>query len=598
MTAFAPAQSDTLDLADAARSIRRGWRGVLGCLALGLAVAGAIVLWAPKTYTSPASILVRQSDAGSSLLSKLAGQSGVGDAASMLAGGGKSSLETEIAILNSRALADQVIDTLHLRFYSRGKLMERGDAIGAFLKRLNVEKIGGDVLGVSYRAEDSVSAARIPNTVVALYLARRKTTDRGVNAHRFEFLAVKLDESAANLARAEDDLRREQERSGVLDPIVVSKLELEQAGELRGQLTTVQVEKGALDSLIAHVRSGTMTTRQLAAFPSFIKAPAISQMLSQLSELDAQRLKLLATRTEKDPDVEALTQSIKVVEGQLMPTAVSYAAAVASQERDMQTELDSLHHVLLGMPQSAQANGRLQRDVLRLGQIYAAMQAQLVEANLAAISEGGDVHQLDYAEVALHPSFPRPALTIAIGAVGGVLLGLFVALITSGMGRWARDTFEIERVTGLPALAFDANSPLLIGPTLSARTILVLPLDPYARTEAVAHRLAETATARAIATTVLDLSNSVGNDVNATIERFENEFGSVVVQLPPLTSRAAAAALRDTRPVILVASAPRVDKNALNNALSTLRRLDVPCAGIVMNPVSRNGVLPSGVPAR
>jgi tyrosine-protein kinase Etk/Wzc len=219
------------------------------------------------------------------------------------------------------------------------------------------------------------------------------------------------------------------------------------------------------------------------------------------------------------------------------------------------------------------------------------MQAQLVEASLAAISEGGDVHQLDVAEVALHPSFPKPVLTLGVGAVGGLVLGLFVALFMGGLGRWARDPIEIERVTGLPALAFDPTSPLLIAPTISARTILVLPLDPYARTEPVARRLAETASARSISTTVLDLSNANGTEANSAIERLESEFGSVIVQLPPLTSQTAAAALRETRPVVLVASAPRVDKIALNNALGTLRRLDIPCAGIIMSASTRNGVL-------
>ena len=66
--------------------MRRGWRQVLGWFVLGIAVAGAIVLWAPKSYRSPASIVVRQSDAGTSLLSKIAGQSGVGDLAGLVAG--------------------------------------------------------------------------------------------------------------------------------------------------------------------------------------------------------------------------------------------------------------------------------------------------------------------------------------------------------------------------------------------------------------------------------------------------------------------------------------------------------------------------------
>jgi hypothetical protein len=314
-------------------------------------------------------------------------------------------------------------------------------------------------------------------------------------------------------------------------------------------------------------------------------------MLAQLSELDAQRLKLLATRTEADPDVVAITQSIKAVESQLEPIAASYSAAVARQTSDLRSQLDTLQAAILGLPKTAQASGRLQRDVLRLGQIYAALQAQLVEASLAAIGEGGDVHQLDFSEPPLHPSFPQPVITLAIGVVGGLAMGIFAALLMGGMGRWARDRLEVERVTGVPALSFDASSPLLIAPTATARTILLLPLDALTQTEPVARRLAETTTARAIPTTVLDLSKTPGVEANAQIERLEQEFGSVVVQLPPLSTQTAAAALRETRPVVLVSSSARVDKVALNNALGTLKRLDVPCAGIVLNPPTASGRL-------
>ena len=55
MTAVSPTgHADTIDLADAARSIRRGWREVFGCLALGIAIAVAIVFWAPKSSKAPA----------------------------------------------------------------------------------------------------------------------------------------------------------------------------------------------------------------------------------------------------------------------------------------------------------------------------------------------------------------------------------------------------------------------------------------------------------------------------------------------------------------------------------------------------------------
>jgi Mrp family chromosome partitioning ATPase len=82
-------------------------------------------------------------------------------------------------------------------------------------------------------------------------------------------------------------------------------------------------------------------------------------------------------------------------------------------------------------------------------------------------------------------------------------------------------------------------------------------------------------------------------DVNGTIERLEREYGLVIVQLPELSSDVAAAALSESRPAVLVAPARRVDRARLASTLQTLRRLDVPCAGIVLNDDTGDGVITS-----
>src|SRR6185503_18107125 len=103
-------------------------------------------------------------------------------------------------------------------------------------------------------------------------------------------------------------------------------------------------------------------------------------------------------------------------------------------------------------------------------------------------------------------------------------------------------------------------------------------------------RLARTATARAVTATVLDLSGTSGNGngtgghlvtSGSAIEELERQYSMVIVQLPPLSSEATIAALNESRPVLLVAPA-RVDRARLSNALEMLRRMDVPCAGVVI----------------
>jgi len=655
------ASPDTIDLADVARSVRRGWRVVLGSIAACLVLALVVILFGPRRFEGKASAIVRSADPSSSLLSRIGGDAlggAAAGAAGALLGVGGSQIETEIQIIESNSVVGAVVDSLHLQALVREpagvpssrlvramrltgsfkaldldfrraddgrytvtgsgvntttpaggtvatpvgtitlgdslptdfslRLLDHEDAITQVSKHLDVKKAGGEVLAVSYRARDSITAAAVPNAALTTYLARKKTSDRGVNAHRVEFLSAQLDSTALQLASAESALRQFQERSGLLDPEVMGKLELEQAADLRKSLGEVEVEQGALDQMLAQVAAGHMSRRQLAAFPTFLKSPAINNILQQISQLETQRTQLLERRLESDQEVVALTQSISDLEAQLVPLGKAYSGALQRQQTEIQGQLGTMAAQLDQFPGEAQTSGRLVREVKRLGLTFAALQTQLVEARLSAIAEGGDIRELDRATVPKSVAFPDPILTMTAALGTGLVVGLLLALVAGSHGRYVEGPAAIERVAGVPALRFDPRTPLLMSGRSAIRTVLLIPVEPGVPTLKVAERLADTALARGQSATILDLTAPaatapMGASVGGLISRLEQEHSLVVVRLPGMTADSTAAALSDDRPVLLVAPSRRVSRRELTGAMETLRRLDVPCAGVVLS---------------
>lgn len=470
------------------------------------------------------------------------------------------------------------------------QLFDREDAVTRMRKRVSVSKAGGEVLRVSCRTSDSLTAAAIPNLLVDYYLALRHTTDRGTNLHRVQFLTAQLDSVTRQLATSEQALRRFQESSRLIDPQTIGKLSLERAGELRATIGENDVERGALEQLMAQVSAGTMSVRDLAAYPAFLKSPAINALLTQIGELETERSKLLVTRLETDSEVVALSKSIRNLEGQLGPMAGAYESSLKRQHQDLSLQLDSLRTTLGAFPAELASGTRLQRSVVQLSQVQSAMQAQLVEARIAAVTEGGNVQSLDVAEPPMRVAFPRPIPTMAAGLGGGLLVGVAVAMFVGMLGRWVQDPATLERATGVPALRFDPHLPLLLGAS-TTRTILVAPLgtDQAGHVDPVIARLVQTASLRAVSATVLDLSAGGVPDVHGTIERLENENGLVVVKLPTITSDTTAAAIGENRVVLLVAPERRVARAQLVDAVQMLKRLDVPLAGVVIHGNGRNG---------
>jgi uncharacterized protein involved in exopolysaccharide biosynthesis len=462
---------------------------------------------------------------------------------------------------------------------------DREEAITRFQRKLAVSKAGGEVLDVAFQADDSLTAAAVPNLLVRRYLERRRTSDRGVNQRRVDFLSLAADSIERALTGAENALRRQQEASGVLDPVVVGKLTLERAGELRKEAGTLDVERGALGQMLDQLAQGRLTPRQVAAFPTFLRSQGINDLLSQLSTLETKRLQLLSTLTAQDPAVLAATEGVKNIEAQLPPLARVYASSLDRERADISRQLDTLTSAIERLPTNSEAGLRLQRNVLQLAQVNAAVRAQLVEAKLDAVGDGGDVRLLDVAQPPRKVSFPQPALTLAAGAGAGLVIGVLVALFAGFFGRYVPDARSIERQIGVPALALDPAMPFVVSGVADARTLLLIPLDENADTAGVAERLMRTALSRDLQSTVLDLSiaGSGSTGLVSNINALSAQFDLVVVRLPELASDISVGALRENRPVIFVATAGRVDRRRLSAAVDSLSRLSVPCAGVVLS---------------
>lgn len=659
------ASSDTVDVADVARTVRRQWRAVLGCLTLGLVIGAGIVAFAPNRFDGKASLLARPSKPSTGSISGRI--TGLGELLGGMGSLGTSgTIETELQVLRSRAIAGKVVDSLQLQIRVRtprgvsplalvtssefpgtfaprtyefrrltngayeaeamGKrvpivpglparldvgtitlresglperftlrVTDREDAITRMGRRLTASKAGGEIAKVVYRGDDSVTAAAGANAVVKFYLDRHRTTDRGANQRRVEFVSAQLGQTAAELAKVESDLRKYQEASGVFDAEVMGQVEIQSSASLRNSLTQLQVDEAGIRQLLAQADSGRITSRDLVAYPSFIRGSAVSPLAQQLSDLEGQRIRLLERRTERDPEIRALDETMRHLEQNIISTARSYANSVSRQREQMQARHDSIQLALLALPAAGERVGRLQRDVKRLSTMYTALEAQLIEARLAAIGEGGEVRQLDVAMPQRQAAFPKPWLTMGIGAGGGLLVGMIVALLLGWFGRWLRDPVDIERALGVSAQRIDPSAPLLIGGAPGARTVLVVPLGAAARVGAgvVAQRLVRTAQQRVIQAAVLDMSDSTidGNgklafeaaQVGATIDRMEQDNAMTIVQLPDLSSDVTLAALRENRPVLLVAPPGPVDRVRLGHAVDTLRRMQVPIAGVVIS---------------
>lgn len=509
------------------------------------------------------------------------------------------------------------------------QLVGMDEAVERFRKQLSAEKAGGDVAELVFDAGDPRTAAAVPNAMIAQYLARRKTTDRGINQHRYEFLAQHTDSIESALAVAAGQLRRYQEGSGVLDPEAFGEQELLQAARLRAQLEDLTVESRGLSQVLGR---GRVSARDVAAYPSLLRNGAINGILARLSAAEEQRTALLERRTERDPDVVALSTTIRQLEDELFTLSRSYLDGLARQEAQVREELGRYETTLDALPEQAEQTFRLQREVERLSETLVALRTQLVQTRLATIAEGGEVRPIDLASPPAEPEFPKPILNLAGGLLGGLFFGTAAAIGAATLRRRVREPWEAELVAGVPAAWLEPRAPLLLGIAGEPRVVCVLPVGRGARSGPVAERLAATATLQGKPAACVDLESSgsataSGHDAAGTgsalvrrdggegshllepiagsrpagypiyrangsalapfdgrgaVEDLARRAAPVIVALPPLEDPLVVALLALNPPVVLALRSAEVGRAELEESLRSVERAGGALAGVVI----------------
>jgi uncharacterized protein involved in exopolysaccharide biosynthesis len=445
-----------LEIADVAAALRGGGgRFALG-LALGLGAA-LLTLWlAPARFEGRALVLIRtQGISAGQVMREQFGQLSQLAGSALGLGEDDDPIKTELALLRSRALLGEVVDSLRLqlragrrppvtldaeipregRFKPRkvavdggsAKLVDREDAIDDLAKRLSVDIAGGEAVEIEYRSRDSVSAALVPNLIAARYLERRKTVDRGLNQRRAEFLERQQDSVRQALDAATAGWRRTQERGAGLSVEGAAQAELEQRTALTAKLTETTAELEAMRAVLADLAAGQ--PQRVAGMPALLRSPAVNELVAELGRRETERRLLLAEVTERDPRAVALAEAIADLRQQLEPLARTYAQALESQRGTYAAQLARTDARLQGLPAAGERQYLAQVEVDRLTRLNLALATQVLEARLAALGEGGDVRVVDAAVVPRRADFPRPSITLLGGAFAGLLLGLVLALV-------------------------------------------------------------------------------------------------------------------------------------------------------------------------
>jgi len=251
--------SDTSSGEKASVAIRR--RFVL-LTTLGVAILTVIVtLLLPLRYTAAASILPpQQSTNPGALLSQMTGSSGL----AALAGSGlgiKNPIDMYVAMFRSRTVEDALIRRFDLiKAYKQKKL---SDARKVFEERSTaVAGLKDGVIRVTVDGPTPEKAAELTNAYVDEFQKLASTIAVTEAAQRRLFFDHQLEEAKNNLSAAEQDLKRSELTTGMIQPDSESRAMIESAAAIQGQIAAKEVQLQGMSAFATDNNPDVVTVKR------------------------------------------------------------------------------------------------------------------------------------------------------------------------------------------------------------------------------------------------------------------------------------------------------------------------------------------------
>jgi len=431
-------------------------------------------------------------------------QSSVGDLfSSSLTGSSGSNISTEVELIKSRTNIEEIIDVLGLvdRIYSeetKSRLLSEGysdrDLVTSLTKSISsmitVSPVKDTrIVRVSVQNKDPILARDIANTLADVYNTKLAELSKRDLTRKREFIEAQIPILESDLNEATDKIKQFKEETGiyVLDKHADQLFRMlsgydNQYNELMISAEEKKAEIETYQSMLDDFDSNdskSIKALWVQTSESFSVNPVLTSLRQNLATLQVELASLEEQYPKTDPRVRSKITEISktesliaeqiqnefIVSGQgmtLNPAYQQIITGVISSEAGFQILQASIQAVgllrdqyqseLRNLPAKEQQLLDLERQIAVKESLYTLLLERLEEAKISEAAVVGNAAIVDPATVPQSPVKPNKKLSLAIGGVLGIFLGMLMVFLAEYLDKTLKTEEEIERFSRQPII--------------------------------------------------------------------------------------------------------------------------------------------------
>ena len=355
--------------------------------------------------------------------------------------------------------------------------------IGILLSKVDVAAMGrSHILDVRVASENPDTAAAVANAMAATYIARQREDKIEQTNQVEQFLQNRVGELRKQVEAADKAVEDYRRQNGLFRG-ANTEVTSQQLTELNTQLILAQTSKAEADSRLAEARTMQKTGVRGESVPDVLKSQVIIDLKRQQADSERKAAELASQYGDKHPRMQNAKAEIADVRakigaeiGRVVAGLQHEANAANARYTALQGHFDRLKGQMGTVNEKSIKLQALERDATVNHNLLESMlkraretvgQTELEQANARLISQAAPPDT---------PAFPPKMLLLFLGTLGGMLVGIVVAMLRDSADHTFRRRDQIEGATGLPVIAM---VPALLGRTSPTAHVLRNPMSPF-----------------------------------------------------------------------------------------------------------------------
>jgi len=323
----------------------------------------------------------------------------------LMSSGPSSDVATEIEIITGRNIAEKVIKDLELDKKEKNLELDWREIVSAFHKKLNVGQLGkANLIKVTATGDSPEEARDIANEVADEYVQLSNTSSQKLWNGMINQMETKLEQTKAALEGTRQSLHNYEAKEGIttaFSPLLIG------SGVSQG---------------------GTQYGGTQYAFPEVPQA--VAQLKASIMEMEVQLEVMRKNFSEADPKVISLKKQIS-----------------AGNQKLQQEEKK-----VIGKYNKQFGLTGVAAEIVFDQQLYSMLASKQEELKAQYIMQNKPPEIIEKAVDPLYPSKPERKLTLMLGAVLGLFLGIGFAFFLEYFENTIRTPDDVTQYLGLPVL--------------------------------------------------------------------------------------------------------------------------------------------------